>query len=432
MLAMAAKKLGERLRELRTKAGLSQKELAEPEYTNAYVSTIEAGRRRPSQAALECFAGKLGVTAEELATGRSPRIETALQTELQEARRILSEGDYEAAEGLIKKVRREAKAIRLPRLEAKALEALASLHELRGGLHEAVDHYDRALELLKDESPTTWAYATAGKARCYAAEGESHYAIHLIENLRSQLAHQHLEDPEAMGWLLGPLVLAYFDVGMRNEAAQLAGEALQLVPSIPEGRASAALLINIARVHQQREEYSEAVSALTRAEEIYKKLNLKSELAVARVAKGFVLSREGRLQEARSDLEVALNMLEDTGSLANQANAAAELGRVERLVGNPERAEQLLKRSIDLLKEDQDPHVVAWSTRELGLLYARDNPRKAEKHLRAAIKLFSQTSEVMELAHTYRHLGDLLIEQGRTDKGHEAHRQGLLVLERGL
>ena len=429
---MTAKKLGERLRELRTKAGLSQRELAEPEYTDAYISTIEAGRRQPSTAALEYFADKLGVTPEELATGRSPRIETGLQTELQEARRLLSDGDYETAETLIKRVRRQAKAIRLRRLEAKALETLGALHELKGQLSEALDHYDRALELLKDESPTTWAYPTAGKARCYAAQGESHYAIHLIENLRSQLSHSQLDDPEAMGWLLGPLVLAYFEVGMRGQAAQLAGDAMNLMPAMPEGRARAALLINVARVHQQREEYSEAVGALTRAEEIYKKLDFKSELAVARVAKGFVLSREERFDEARTDLEAALSVLENTGSVANQANAAAELARVERLSGNPERAEELLKRSIDLLEDDRDPHVVAWCTRELGLLYVKEAPRKAEKLLREAIELFMLTSEVVELAHTYRHLGDLLIEQGQPDKGHEAHRQGLLMLERGL
>lgn len=169
-----------------------------------------------------------------------------------------------------------------------------------------------------------------------------------------------------------------------------------------------------------------------RAEEIYKKLDFKSELAVARVAKGFVLSREGRFDEARTDLEAALSVLEGTGSQTNQANAAAELARVERLTGNPGRAEELLKRSIDLLENDRDPHVIAWSTREMGLLYVKKAPRKAEKLLREAIELFMLTSEVIELAHTYRHLGDLLIEQGRTDKGHEAHRQGLLVLERGL
>ena len=59
--------IGTRLRRLRTARGLTQKELAAPRYTHAYVSSIESGRRRPSLEALEHFASKLGVPVEELA-----------------------------------------------------------------------------------------------------------------------------------------------------------------------------------------------------------------------------------------------------------------------------------------------------------------------------------------------------------------------------
>ncbi|MDQ3620236.1 MAG: helix-turn-helix domain-containing protein, partial [Actinomycetota bacterium] len=37
-------KLGTNLRRLRLQRGLTQRQLAEPAYTDAYVSTIEAGR----------------------------------------------------------------------------------------------------------------------------------------------------------------------------------------------------------------------------------------------------------------------------------------------------------------------------------------------------------------------------------------------------
>ncbi|MDQ3767063.1 MAG: helix-turn-helix domain-containing protein [Actinomycetota bacterium] len=64
--------LGNRVKQLRIDKGLTQKELAEPSYTHAYVSTIEAGRRQPSDEALRHIAAKLGVAEEELATGRPP------------------------------------------------------------------------------------------------------------------------------------------------------------------------------------------------------------------------------------------------------------------------------------------------------------------------------------------------------------------------
>lgn len=63
--------LGKRLREVRTRMGMTQAEVAGDRYTHAYVSTIEAGRREPSNEALNYFAEQLGVGVEELWSSRS-------------------------------------------------------------------------------------------------------------------------------------------------------------------------------------------------------------------------------------------------------------------------------------------------------------------------------------------------------------------------
>src|SRR5215212_10130852 len=64
--------IGRRVLRLRTERGFTQRQLAEPAYTAAYVSTLESGKARPSEGALRHLAERLGVTYEELATGRSP------------------------------------------------------------------------------------------------------------------------------------------------------------------------------------------------------------------------------------------------------------------------------------------------------------------------------------------------------------------------
>src|SRR5262245_66456392 len=64
-----AETIGQRLRRLRHERGLSQRELASPGVSYAYISRIEAGARRPSVKALRMLAQKLGVTAEYLETG---------------------------------------------------------------------------------------------------------------------------------------------------------------------------------------------------------------------------------------------------------------------------------------------------------------------------------------------------------------------------
>ena len=61
--------VGDRIRTLRTARGLSQRDVAGPGVTYAYVSRIEAGQRQPSEKALRSLAEKLGTTAHHLESG---------------------------------------------------------------------------------------------------------------------------------------------------------------------------------------------------------------------------------------------------------------------------------------------------------------------------------------------------------------------------
>ncbi|MER6693442.1 helix-turn-helix domain-containing protein, partial [Streptomyces minutiscleroticus] len=89
--------IGRRVQRLRTERGLTQRQLAEPAYTPAYVSTLEAGRVRPSEEALRHIAGRLGVAYDELATGRPARLATDLRLRLTDAQRTLATGEAEVA-----------------------------------------------------------------------------------------------------------------------------------------------------------------------------------------------------------------------------------------------------------------------------------------------------------------------------------------------
>src|SRR6266496_1777487 len=74
--------LGERLRQLRVSAGLTQTELAGDRFSKEYVSQIERGKTRPTRETIEWLAGRLGVDTGFLANGVSAdergRVEAAL------------------------------------------------------------------------------------------------------------------------------------------------------------------------------------------------------------------------------------------------------------------------------------------------------------------------------------------------------------------
>src|SRR5713101_1397376 len=88
--------VGARIRSLRTAKGMTQAQVAEPNYTKAYISMLESGRTRASMKALEHIAGVLGVTPADLLGG--PRAAESHQYLLIEARRLVEAG--QAAEAL--------------------------------------------------------------------------------------------------------------------------------------------------------------------------------------------------------------------------------------------------------------------------------------------------------------------------------------------
>src|SRR5512132_3360226 len=75
-------RLGERVRQLRVAAGLTQTDLAGTRFSKEYVSQIERGKTRPTRETIEWLARQLGVDADFLQNGVSTdersRIETML------------------------------------------------------------------------------------------------------------------------------------------------------------------------------------------------------------------------------------------------------------------------------------------------------------------------------------------------------------------
>src|ERR687885_2827598 len=80
--ASAGNRLGERLRQLRVAAGMTQTDLAGDRFSKEYVSQIERGKTRPTRETIEWLAQRLGVDAGFLEHGVSTdqrgRVEAAL------------------------------------------------------------------------------------------------------------------------------------------------------------------------------------------------------------------------------------------------------------------------------------------------------------------------------------------------------------------
>ena len=420
--------LGSRMRRLRLARGMTQKELAEPKYSYAYVSTIESGKRNPSREALEHFAARLGVTTDELTSGRPADLVPRLELGLLEARVSSSAGRLDEADRSLRSIAKEAKRYHLTEVRARSELGLGLQDERRARPEDALAHYDAAEELLADEPPTTWVDAVAGKARCYEALGDVRYAIFLLESLLDRLERDNLRDPDVLSRLHASLVFAYLDAGIYRKAAESGAQLVSLAPRLSDPLRIAQMHMNVARLFLHEGRGEDAERSLRRAEEVYRQLNMKTEMGGAYLALGYVASREGDFAKARPELERAVAIFEETSSEPDLAGALNELARIERSEGHNERARSLLERSIASTRSGDTP-TLARAHREMGATFANTDSTSAEKHFRIAIELYERSEQAFEIALTYRALGDLFRVRGDGDAACEAYRTGIMALE---
>src|SRR5437868_9304158 len=90
-------RLGERVRQLRVAAGLTQTDLAGERFSKEYVSQIERGKTRPTRETIEWLAQKLGVDAGFLERGVSADERRRVETLLARAEALTEAGEFEQA-----------------------------------------------------------------------------------------------------------------------------------------------------------------------------------------------------------------------------------------------------------------------------------------------------------------------------------------------
>ncbi|MDN0200459.1 transcriptional regulator [Streptomyces sp. S.PNR 29] len=417
--------IGHRVQRLRVERGLTQRQLAEPVYTPAYISTVEAGRVRASDGALRHIAGRLGVAYEELVTGRPARLATDLRLRLTEAQRTLATGEAEKAAEQYRQLLTEAETHELPELRATALLGLGECALEGGELLAGRQYFERAEECLADVPLPGRVPALRGRAVAHYLAGELRYAVYLIESTLDELNRSGLHDPDALLLLYASAIGPYMDMGAQARAAQAAEYALALAPQCGDPALVARMHRSVARTLLAEGRLAEADAALAKAAELYRTLHLRTELANCHWMRGYVYAQDGRLQQAEDELRQALDMLSAQRAALYSSQVTVELADVLHRRGRSEEAAALLRGVHDLSSERGAVHSAA-AHRLLGII-AEDagDTDAAEEHYVRALSLLERAGAAGDLADLCRLLGDLLRRTGRVEAALDAYRTGL-------
>ena len=408
--------IGRRIKRLRLAAGMSQRELAEPVMTNAYLSLIESGQRTPSSELLDHLAARLGVDSDQILTGRDPGFEARLEVELQKGRAALRRGERAEARAKTQDVVKQARKEGLRRILARALTVLGLIEEEDGNLVGAAALFGESLEVWSGEPSHLRFEAEVGRARCRYLDGGARAAAYQLETYLLDLDAHGVNDPTAEARVQSTLIHIYRRLGLRDKELHAARVADDLSPDIKEPDELACLKINVAGALIDHGEYADAIDAAREAERIYSGLGWPVGTARSRINRAIAEMRRGDLVAASELLQDGLVAL-DSASPDNPERAYVlnELGHVERLRGNNAAALSYLKEAARLLPEKDLPER-GLNARETGLALAGSNLRRAERELRRALELFEEARSPSEVAATLLHIGRLQQSAGKNQQ----------------
>src|SRR6266498_2161331 len=142
--AQAGLRLGERLRQLRVAALMTQTDLAGDRFSKEYVSQIERGKTRPTRETIDWLAQRLGVDAGFLANGVSADERGRVDAALARAEALLEARRNDDALEEFESIRSAVLATGMQELESRALSGEATARMRRGEVREAIALLERA------------------------------------------------------------------------------------------------------------------------------------------------------------------------------------------------------------------------------------------------------------------------------------------------
>jgi tetratricopeptide (TPR) repeat protein len=386
--AQAGLRLGERLRQLRVAANLTQTELAGDRFSKEYVSQIERGKTRPTHETIQWLAGQLGVDAGFLGNGVSADERGRVDAALARADALLEARRNDEALAEFEQVRAAVLATGLPELEVRALSGEATVRRRGGEIREAIALLERARALTESTS-----FSEVERADVLFRLGVARYKLNSVQT-----------------------AISLFD-----EALKVAERS-----EIPSDQLRSNVLAWRSRCYRRRRDLEAAREDVERALELAESLNDTRTAADVYFQASIIADREGHWVLARSYAERAKAAYEELADRGNLGRLLNNLGGINFLLGHPEEALAFLKDAVRIALEVGNDAEAAHAVNGIAQVHLRTGDvARAEEQARYALKLLGdRVDEVHEIGNAQLVLGRALLEQDRLDEAEEALKSG--------
>ena len=377
-------RLGDRLRQLRVSAGLTQSDLAGDRFSKEYISQIERRKTRPTQETIEWLAARLGVDPTFLASGVSTDEHARAEAILARAEALSERRDFDGAIAEYTNALAVVVATGAIQLQLRVLSGEAWARAQSGDARAAIDLLVQARELVEARQ-----FSNHDRAEVFFRLGACRYLVSSI--------------PTAIALLNEALIFA--------EKSPLPSDLLR-----------ASIFTWRSRCYRRQRDYEAAREDVNRALELAESMQDPRVLGEAYFQASLIAERDGQWGLARSYAERAKARFEEITDRAFVGKLLNNLGLLELQLGKPAEAVERLNEAFTVVLENGNDDDLATVVSSLGEVYLRiGDPATAEKHARHALSVLgTRDDRPEEIGGARLTLGRALLEQGSLDEAETA------------
>jgi transcriptional regulator with XRE-family HTH domain len=416
----AGETIGQRLKRLRLERGFSQRELAAPGVSYAYISRIEAGSRQPSVKALRRLAAKLGVTAGYLETGSDLDPAANRELRLSDLELAIRLGEPAGTEAPLRELADEATNAGDRTSALRARVALAALVYDRGEFAEAAALLEAALE-NEPFAPVELVDIYSQLARAYASAGRLQAAVALFDRCLDEVAGS--EDAALEARYATLLSYALSDMGELARAEQVVRRALERAKDTGDPYTRVRLYWSMARLAHAEGQPSLALTNVRKAIALLQATDDTLHLARAHVLAASIMLSRDDADGAAGHLDVADQLFGGSAASSDRVEIAIRRSRVAMLRGEAQEAVRLARVALEAIGDESplDEGLAFFALAEA--LVLADERHGADEAYRRAVDLLEGQGFWRDAAQACRGWGRMLRQDGREE-------QALDVLER--
>jgi tetratricopeptide (TPR) repeat protein/DNA-binding XRE family transcriptional regulator len=426
-------RLGERVRQLRVAAGLTQTDLAGDRFSKEYVSQIERGKTRPTRETIEWLAVKLGVDPGFLERGVSADERRRVETLLARAEALTESHRYEEAVSEYENCKTAVLATGVTELEVRHLAGEAWARMESSQIKQAIELLNRARMLA--EAPE---FSDVDRADILFRLGVSRYqlssiatAVNLLNESLTLAEASELPCDRLRADVLGWRSRCYRRQRDLEAAREDVERALELAQAVDDPVKTADTYFQASLVSDRMGHWVQARNYAERAKAYYEQVNDERNIGRLLNNLGGLNFQLGKPEQAVEDLKNAYRMLLDKGSDAEAANVVASLAHVHLHTGEPATAEQEARHALSLMEgRDDFLYHVAPTQLVLGrALMEQGRLDEAEEFLRASDASAEQLESISHRAAAWMARGDLAAKRGDDAESAKLYRQAAEALQ---